>query len=238
MKNRAFKGIALMSFTVLLTACGGANSANNATVNSNGTVSHGGSVSGGTSKIPSIVGTPCKKTQTIKGTDADTTLVSEKGATGSIIVDCNNTSSSFQLKQAVVNLNISSGSVVDYWFCSNKQGKGLVGWIYKHDLTKGKSKMIWTEGGKAYINCHSSYPSPLPKTVTSKRDLADLSKYGIDQKYDYTSCTYSTTSTSTGVSCNNNVSDRFVTGNNAILIENNGKTHKTSERNTWITTKH
>lgn len=236
MNYKILNVIYLTSLTVLITACGGGSSGN-ATVNNDGTVSQGGSVTGGTSKIPATVSLPCKKTQTIKGDDTDTdiTLISEKGASGSIKVDCDR---GFKLKEGVTNLNISEGSVVDYWFCSNKQGKGLAGWSFTHNLTKGKSNMVWSEGGKAYINCHSNYQSPLPKTISSKSDLDNLSDYWSDQNLSYSNCTYATQSTATGVNCEEGVSDRHIFGKNTILIDSSGQIHKTSERTTYITTKH
>ena len=237
MKNKILIGVGLTSLTVLMTACGGGPS-DNATVNGDGTVSQGGSVTGGTSTIPSIVNLPCKNTQTLKGEKSDTTVINEKGASGSLTIDCNKSSRGFDLKQGVTNLNITGGLIVDYWFCSNKQGKGLAGWSFTHDLTKGKSKMVWSEGGRAYINCHSNYPSPLPRTISSKNDVENLSDYWSDQNLDYSNCTYSTQSTSTGVSCDESVSDRWVYGKNTSLVDSSGNTHKTSERTTYITTKH
>ena len=237
MKNEISKVVSFVALSVLLNACGGGSSGN-ATVNNDGTVSQGGSVTGGTSKIPTTVNLPCKTTQFVKGDEADITLINESGASGSITIDCARASSGFKLKEGVPNLNIKAATITDYYFCADKQGKGLLGWIYTHDLTKGNSKMVWSEGGKAFINCHATYPSPLPKTISSSQEIEDLSDYWADQNYDLSNCTYSTQSRATGVSCDEAVSDRWLLGTNATLIDSNGKVHKTSERTTYITTKH
>ena len=229
--------IYLTSLTVLTTACGGGSS-DSATVNNDGTVSQGGSVTGGTSKIPTTISLPCKTTQVVKGDDADLTYITESGASGSLTIDCARASSGFKLKEGVPNLNIKAATITDYYFCADKQGKGLLGWIYTHDLTKGNSKMVWSEGGKAFINCHATYPSPLPKTISSSQDIEDLKDYWADQDYDLSNCTYSTQSRATSVSCDEGVSDRWLIGTNATLIDSSGKTHKTSERTTYITKKH
>lgn len=226
--------LSLVIIAALTSACGGGGT------NADGlpTPSSSSSLSGGTSSFPKTVSLSCKNTQYFKGDDKDTVFISESGATGSIKANCDS-SQDFEVKSGVANLNITNATVADYWYCSNAKGTALNGWTFSHDLKAGKSSMIWSSGGKAFIKCSSSFPSPLPKTIASDNSIDDLLDYWSDNNLDYQNCTYANTSAaSTVVTCGEDVSDRWTYGMNATLTDGSGKQHKLSTKITWITTPH
>ena len=227
----------VIAASVLLAGCGGGSTGNSLTTDNGSTVSSTGRpLSGGVSKLPDTVKLACKSTNTFIGEKTDVTTVTESGAQGSIEARCSR--NDFVVKEGIPNLNIKRASVVDYWFCTDVNKKSLYGFIHTQDLTKGTRQSIWSNGGKAYIKCDSSYNSPLPTTISSKSSIDDLMDYGLDQDVTAQNCTYSTADQDSSVSCGDEGLDYLVVGTNATFIDGNGKTHKLSKKTTWITSKH
>ena len=228
----------LVSTSILMVACGGGG--NSATIpNGNGgstTVTQGGG-GGKAIVIKDIVATNKCSSTVLKGDDADTTVTEYVGSSGSIETPCTG-SDEYRLKSGLTNLNLKSMIIEEFWYCKNAKGDVITSMQLSQDLGKGKSSVSWTADGTGeYLKCTGTFPSPLPKTISSSQSIDNLIDYWDDQNYENNNCVIGTGSTNNN-SPSQTCDSGWTFGKNITFIDDRSGVHKTTRKVNWFVKKH
>ena len=168
----------------------------------------------------------CRKIYKHKGSNIQ--ITEEIGSKGSIGTPCRG-ADFYKLNSVTPNLNIVDMQVQKYFVCKGKSGKATHGWVFQHNLAKGKTSLTLGTAKKGdYLQCRGSFDSPLPTTIVTSADIQKLITSRDMQAI--TNCEQSKKSyLKTIESCDY----QWVYGANLKVFDDNGTVHMTSRKQTW-----